>query len=92
MRKEKNIRALKELDDVTLLLDSVLSAFKPKAKSELEILRMFIKDRYNVDNLKIEDLNYYIEDYKNEKFKEIGFDINEYFSVDNVYLWRVESC
>jgi len=80
----KDSRSIKNKEDVDIFLDKVLKYVKPKAKKELEELRIFVKNKYSVDNLKLNDLLYYIEKYKKFKYSEIGFDINDYFTVKSV--------
>lgn len=71
-------------DEVDRLLNECLSLVKPKAKEELETLRIFIKNEFNVDNLRIEDIAYYSDKYKKKKYEEIDFDINNYFTVESI--------
>lgn len=80
----KNERTLKEKEDVEKFLDGVLHHAKSIAVDELEILRIFVKNHYNVDNLGIEDLGYYVYQYQKQKYKEIGFDLKNYFTTDKI--------
>ncbi len=79
---DKNL--LNNSDKVISLLEFNKAEYYDFALFELKELRDWIKEKYNVNNLKKQDLDYYISKYKKSKTNIKEEDINCYFNLSNV--------